>query len=279
MFTSADRERIRAEILDAARDDARLSGGAVTGSAASGGEDSWSDIDLAFGVAEPARMADVLADWTARLYERYEAVHHFDVRAGAWIYRVFLLANTLQIDLAFAPANEFGARAPTFRLVFGRATELPHVTPGPVVDAIGYAWLYALHVRSSLARGKLWQAEYMVSAMRDQVLALACLRLGLPAREGRGMDALPGDVTAPLAEALVGRLDRSEIARAFRATTLVLLAETRQVDASLARRLEPTLLAMSGDPVTAKGVIGRSETLPARLRSTVQFPPAKPWEE
>ena len=36
----------------------------------------------------------------------------------------------------------------------------------------------------------------MISGMRDQVLALACLRHGLPAREGRGMDGLPADVAA-----------------------------------------------------------------------------------
>jgi hypothetical protein len=48
--------------------------------------------------------------------------------------------------------------------------------------------------------GDVWQAEFMVSAMRDQVLALACLRHGLPAREGRGMDLLPAAVNAAGAE-------------------------------------------------------------------------------
>jgi hypothetical protein len=159
-------------------------------------------------------MPEVLADWTKRLYDRYEALHHFDVVSGAWVYRVFLLASTLQIDLAFAPAGEFGARAPTFRLVFGRATELPFVHTPSAESLIGYAWLYALHARSSVARGRLWQAEYMVSAMRDHVFALACLRHGLAAREGRGMDRLPQAITQPLEEALIGRLDAAEVARA-----------------------------------------------------------------
>jgi hypothetical protein len=39
------------------------------------------------------------------------------------LYRVLLLDNTLQVDLAFWPATEFGAIAPTFRLLFGRANE------------------------------------------------------------------------------------------------------------------------------------------------------------
>src|SRR4029077_2089395 len=186
---------IRSELLALARADERLTGGAVTGSAAVGAEDRWSDIDLGFGVADAAAIPEVLSGWTSRMYQDYQALHHLDVRSGAWIYRVFLLANTLQVDLAFAPAEEFGARAPTFRLVFGRAAERPHVAPPSAESLIGYAWLYALHARSSIARGRLWQGEYMTSAMRDQILALACLRLGVPEREGRGMDLLPREVT------------------------------------------------------------------------------------
>src|SRR5438093_8595958 len=137
MFTAENRERIRSELLEAARSDTRLTGGAVTGSAVAGREDRWSDIDLGFGVGDGAKIPEVLSAWTSLMYNRYEALHHVDVTAGAWIYRVFLLASTLQIDLAFAPAPEFGARAPTFRLVFGRAAELPHVAPPAAESLIG----------------------------------------------------------------------------------------------------------------------------------------------
>src|SRR5437867_9324612 len=127
MFTAQDRERIRSELLEAARVDERLTGGAVTGSAVAGQEDAWSDIDLGFGVGDAAQMREVLSDWTSRMYDRYQALHHFDVTVGTWVYRVFLLSSTLQVDLAFVPAEDFGARAPTLRLVFGRAAQLPHV--------------------------------------------------------------------------------------------------------------------------------------------------------
>jgi len=248
MFTAEDRERIRSELIEAAAADVRLTGGAVTGSAAAGREDRWSDIDLGFGVGDTARLTEVLSDWTARMYERYEALHHLDVMSGGWVYRVFLLASTLQVDLAFAPTAEFAARAPTFRLVFGRAAELPHVPAPSVEGLIGLGWLYALHTRSSLARGRMWQAEYMVSAMRDQVLALACLRHGLPAREARGFDLLPRDVTRPLEQALVSHMEAGQIARAFRVATTGLLAESRAVDERLAGRLEAALLELSAAP-------------------------------
>jgi len=241
MFRPADRERIRSELLALAQADTRLSGGALTGSAAAGTEDLWSDIDLAFGVSNPAEIPQVLSSWTSRMYQQYEALHHVDVHAGAWIYRVFLLASTLQVDLAFAPAEEFGARTPTFRLVFGHAAERPHVTPPTAESLIGYAWLYALHARSSIARERLWQAEYMVSGMRDYVLALACLRLGLPTKEGRGMDRLPRELTEPLEEALVRRIDAAELSRALGAVSERLIVEMRAVDGRLSDRLEPAV--------------------------------------
>jgi hypothetical protein len=246
MFTPEERRRIRDGLVEAARVDPRLSGGAVTGSGAAGMEDDWSDIDLAFGVRETVEMSRVLDDWTARMSESHQVVHHVDVRAGSWIYRVFLLANTLQVDLAFAPAADFGARAPTFRLRFGTASELPQAPPPSAESLIGLAWLYALHVRSSLARGRLWQAEHMLSAMRDQVLALACLRHGLPVREARGVDRLPHEVTLPLERALVRRIAAPEIEDAHRAAASALLEEARCVDPALADRLVPVLRELSG---------------------------------
>lgn len=69
-------------------------------------------------------------------------------------------------------------------------------------------WLCALHARSSIARGRVWQAEYMISGLRDQVLALACLRQRLPDFEGRGIDLLPAEILESILPALVRSLDR-----------------------------------------------------------------------
>ena len=60
-----------------------------------------------------------------------------------------------------------------------------------------------MHARSSIARGRRWQAVYMLNGLRDQVLSLVCLRHGLPTHEGRGIDDLPDEVTERLAGTLV----------------------------------------------------------------------------
>jgi len=244
VFTPEERAALRTKLLMRARSDPRITGGALTGSASASAEDHWSDIDLAFGVLESVQIREVLEDFTRYMRSEQDALDTVDVVRDPWIYRVFLLPNTLQVDLAFAPASHFGARAPTFKLVFGDAAEPGHIPPPPAHELIGYGWLYALHARSSIGRGRPWQAEYMISATRDQVLALACLRLGLPAREARGADQLPSSVTALLEPALVRDLERTHLVEAFAAAAQGLANETRAVDANLAARLDPVLVAL-----------------------------------
>jgi hypothetical protein len=247
VFTSEDRLRLRTELLEYAALDRRISGAALTGSAATDQEDRWSDIDLAFGVADAAALPAVMSDWTAHLYDRYSVLHHMDITFGGWIYRVFLLPNTLQVDLAFVAAAEFRALSPSFRLVAGEAKEPWNPPPQSAAELIGYGWLYALHVRSCIARGKFWQAEYMISGVRDQVLALACIRHDLPAIHGRGMDRLPSELTASLEEALVRKLEASELWRAFQVAVAGLLREIHSVDEPLAERLRDALMSLSQD--------------------------------
>jgi len=262
MFTPGERTRLRDALVARARADERITGAALTGSASRGAEDRWSDIDLALGVAADADAGRVMADWTGVMYRDHGAVDHLDVASGAVVYRVFLLVSTLQVDIAFAPDGEFGPTAPTFLLLFGRAADRMPAdgaasgAPAPgaperAASLAGMAWLYALHARSSLARGRVWQAEYMISGMRDHVLALACVRHGVPAVQGRGMDQLPAEVLAGFAAGLARSVEAGELERAFRVVTESLIAEIGLVDGGLAGRLSGVLreLAFGGPGV------------------------------
>jgi hypothetical protein len=247
MFTPEERSRIRDALISLARTDARITGAALTGSLALGTEDRWSDIDLAFGIAGEADQDQLVADWTDRMFREHGAVHHVDLRLGNILFRVFLLASTLQVDLAFWAAADFGAIGPTFRLLFGTAKHRP-LPPAPAAsELIGMGWLYALHARSSIARGRAWQAEYMLSGVRDHVLALACLRHGLPAVHGRGIDRLPPEVTAAVTGALVRSLDTAELRRAFGVVMDALIAEIERTDTALANRLDAPLRKLASE--------------------------------
>ena len=247
MFTPEERARLRSSLLEHAAADPRITGAAITGSAAAGSEDRWSDIDLAFAVSDAAGIPGALSDWTAHMYDKHGAVHHHDVVFGAWTYRVFFLRSTLQVDLAFVAETEFGALTPSFRLIFGKTNEPRHVPPPAAADLIGLGWLYALHARTCIARGRLWQAEYMISGVRDTALALACIRHGLPSDHGRGLHLLPLEIGAPLEGALVRRLKAGELSRAFGVVIEGLLGEIRNVDEQLAGQLQEPLRSLIVD--------------------------------
>lgn len=238
VFSSQKREQIRGKLVAAAKADSRIGGAAHLGSAALGLQDRWSDIDLALCLVPGADLNQVLVDWTASLHRDYAAVANYDVRHGDVLYRVFLLKDALQVDLSFWPSAQLRAIGPKFSLIFGVAEES---IPAPVPnsnDLIGMAWLHALHVRSSIARSRLLQAERMLSGMRDNVLALICRRYGVDSVQGRGLDDLPELQRARAAECLARSLEPVELKRAFRLAVDTLLEEVRYVDSGLAAKLE-----------------------------------------
>ena len=240
-FSPQEREQIRGELVAAAKADPRIVGAAHLGSAAIGELDRWSDIDLALCSAPDTDAEQTLRDWTTRLFRSYGAVATYDLRRGDILYRVFLLQNTLQIDLSFWPAGKLRATGLKFQLIFG-AAEKPAPAPLPISsDLIGMAWLYALHVRSSIARARLLQAEYMLSGMRDNVLALICKRHGVADMQGRGLDDLPEPQKAQAAECLARSLEVGELTRAFRITMEMLLEELRRAGPEQAAKLERAL--------------------------------------
>ncbi|SMD01437.1 hypothetical protein SAMN05660733_03322 [Lentzea albidocapillata] len=220
VFTVSERDQLRRDLVNAADTDPRVVGAALTGSAAVGREDRWSDIDFALSIDR--ELNAVVADWTALIYA-CGAVSHLDVRRGTVLFRVFLMRSTLQVDIAFWPSSEFGATGPTFRLLFGETNHLPPSGQPDRAELIGLAWLHGLHARSSIARGRGWQAVYMINGMRDQVMSLWCLREGVNAVQGRGLDDLR-DADA-FAGTLVLSTHPDELARAFHVLTGLLLGE------------------------------------------------------
>jgi hypothetical protein len=237
VFTLSERDRLRRDLIDSADADPRVIGAALTGSVALGGEDRWSDIDFALSVDD--EMDAVITDWTALLYA-CGAVSHLDVRQGNVLFRVFLMRSTLQVDVAFWPSAEFGATGPAFRLLFGEANSLPQTGQPDRAELVGLAWLYGLHVRSAIARGRVWQALYMINGMRDHVMSLRCLDEGVNAVQGRGLDDLRE------ADAFAGTLALSthpdELRRAFHVLTGLLVGEIGDpVLAGTVRALSPGL--------------------------------------
>jgi hypothetical protein len=227
VFSVEQRDALRDWALAWAQRDERVVAGAAVGSLALGGGDRHSDLDLTFAVADGVPVAAVLEDWTRALGEERGAVVLVDLERPPTTYRVFLLPGALQFDLSLTPADRFGPTGPRFRLLFGEmAGRLAAVSAGPeCADLLGWGVIYGLHARTCIERGRVWQAEHYVGAVRDRGLALACLSRGLIAVQARGYDDLPADVLERFAAAHVASLAPEALRAALAGAMTALLAE------------------------------------------------------
>jgi hypothetical protein len=239
VFTVEQRDALRERLLGLAEADERVVVGAAVGSlAVDGGGDRFSDLDLTFGVADDVPAGDVLDDWTRMLIDELDAVHLADLERGPTTYRVFLLPDALQFDLSMTPAAQFRPAGPRFRLLFGAtaagdaeaprppvAGQLSIPTPAVARDLFGWGVIYALHARACIERGRVWQAEHYVGAVRDHALSLACLRQGLPAVQARGYDDLSADTLARFERTHVGAVEPSALRSALAVSVRALMGE------------------------------------------------------
>jgi hypothetical protein len=238
VFTVEERDALREHLLRLAEKDEHVVAGAAVGSLAVDGGDRFSDLDLTFGIAEGVPVADVLDDWTHTLIDELDAVQLADLERGPTTYRVFLLPDALQLDLSMTPAGQFRPAGPRFRLLFGETAAGESEAPKPAVagglfiptpavagDLFGWGVIYALHARACIERGRAWQAEHYVGAVRDHAVSLACLREGLPAVQARGYDDLSAETLARFEATHVGALEPGALRGALAASVRALVHE------------------------------------------------------
>jgi hypothetical protein len=247
VFNIEDRDRLRDWVVGMASSDRRVVAGAVLGSLAQDEGDRWSDLDLMFAVADNVPLTEVLEAWSETIASEFGAVALFDLPSGAIIYRVFLTPECLELDLSFTPASQFGAGGPKFRLLFGEAVDQAEEPPTPAHQLFGYAVHHTLHARTAIERGRYWQAEYWISAVRDYGLALACRRRGLDGWYGRDFDRLPAEVIEPFNDALVRSLESDELHRALGSAVAALLRESTEAR-EMADEVEGQLLELASGP-------------------------------
>jgi hypothetical protein len=212
-----------------------------------GAEDRWSDTDLV--VAVRGDLTSTLERWTRWFYEELSAQHHWDLPVGESRLRVFLLAGWIEIDMTFAPEAEFGPRGPQWQTVFGRAQPREHFAPPDPDTLAGLLWYHALHSRICIHRGRWWQAEHWISAMRDHVITLACLRLGHTAHYAKGAHLLPTELMTRLEDTLVSSLTGAELNRALATVIMIATDELQRSIPALVTRLGPMLAELTDETV------------------------------
>lgn len=227
MFTIEQRDALRDHVLRLAQQDGRVVAGAAVGSLALGGGDRYSDLDLTFAIADRVPVAEVLDEWTGRLVGELDAVHLVDLERSPTTYRVFLLPELLQFDLSMTPAAQFRPAGPRFKLLFGATAASDSMAPKPplALDLFGWGVIYALHARTCIERGRVWQAEHYVGAVRDHAFSLAGLREGMTAVQARGYDDLSAETLAQFEDTHVGGIEPAPLRAALTGSVDALLHE------------------------------------------------------
>ena len=149
---------------------------------------------------------------------RARGVRLFDVWSGTALYRVFLLPGCLQLDLSLAPQTSFGARAPSFRLLFGTAAELPAPSRRPPRSSWATPPITPCEPASSSAAGSGWPSTGRVppatTRSRSRVAGATCRRAMAAASTScrrrcwrRSRARFPGRSSRRAARALAAAID------------------------------------------------------------------------
>ena len=206
---------MRDAIVDRASNDDRITSAALVGSLTTDQADEWSDVDLTFGI-EGDSIDEVATDLTSWLCERHRASVLLDFPVEETLYRVFLLPDSLQLDLSFTPGGRARSAGPRFQQLFGEHV-VTASTPVDPNELAGWAILHCLSSRTCIARGKLWQALHSVNELRDLILNMHCAQADLPVGFGRSFDELPAHILERFDDTLPKTIEPTELARALSA--------------------------------------------------------------
>jgi predicted nucleotidyltransferase len=251
LFTPSERDEAAAALVDALRADPRVADVRVFGSVPAGSADRHSDVDLVAIVAADEAVAAVTAAWADRVPELLPVLHMFSESFGTVELRGFLLEGFLEIDVAFAHADDWDA--------------VPDV---PVTDVSGrflsktdFIWHDVLHGAAAIDRGRPWRALFYIERLRNGTIELASLRLGLDARHHKQADELPNELRAALEPTLPRSLDAADLRAALHAGTAAFFAEARRIQPELADRLGAHMLEYLALVEPAPAVTGERTVL------------------
>lgn len=81
----------------------------------------------------------------------------------------------------------------------------------------------------------------MLEALRNNLIAMYCLRHGLATHEGRGVDALPGSLRSELTSTLITSTDHDDLRRVFGTLIDSILREAARQSLIVPAGLDQTL--------------------------------------
>jgi hypothetical protein len=255
-FTEDDRLAILNTLLAALRQDERLVGVLLVGSAADGFYDRYSDIDLSVVVAEEHQVSSVFSDWHSRIEELFPTVSSFEVPyAENMFLGGYLLANYLEMDVGFLGMADLFAKRGRWKVVFDRSGQIEdlmqtswehRVRTDPEAEYRGRLnsiWHYITHTAVSVARGHHWRALHYLETVRATAIELACHRRDFDPHHYRPVHLLPAEFQERLEKTLPKSTGDAEILRALGEAAAIFFDECLAFDQRFDRDLSSNLRA------------------------------------
>lgn len=229
-FTPTERQQTLEKIIAALREDTRIAGAIIVGSAAVGFEDEYSDIDLGAVVHRPEDSAPCFLDWLHRMQAMFSIIHRFEVHPAPNIFlHGFLLEGFLEVDISFQPLDQLIARRTRWKVAFDRTGTIKGIMrsswqnrtepdgSGAYTHQLGDIWYFIMHALVSLRRGLPWRALGCLHEIRQAILSLAELNYKKEVRFSRQLDAMPPEFLRQYEQTLVARAEPAEIQAALHA--------------------------------------------------------------
>jgi len=128
LFTELERQAALDVFLDALRQDRRLAGVILVGSAPEGFDDRYSDIDHMVVLSEDNQLADLFTDWKSRIADLFPILSSFEVNSSINAYLVgFLLTNFLELDIGFLDQENLVAKRSRWKVAFDRSDHIEEI--------------------------------------------------------------------------------------------------------------------------------------------------------
>ena len=214
-------------VLDALEADERITGVLVVGSGSVGFDDDYSDIDLCI-VCPDGQTLSIYQDWRERFEKLLPVIGCSPVTYGphSHLYAL-LLDGFLELDAGFIGMGSLAAKRERWKVAFDRSGNIADIMTRnwanrPQVDlkseylrrADGI-WHHILHVRQALRRRQVWRARHYLETVRNLIMELAGIRLGLEMNHFRDADKLPNELLSDIEQTIPTGIMEAEILHAL----------------------------------------------------------------
>jgi len=245
LFTEGYRKEILDSVVESLKNDPRIMGVFLYGSAVTGFKDRLSDIDLTVVISDKSDIETIYNDWQSNNKNLLSIIHQC-VEKHSQNKRVYMLwlEGFLKLDMILLNQSFLSDRYPKWKVIFDRVDKIENILQQNWLNLqspdlkefyffrLDRIWFFITNVIINLQRNNPWRALLFIDAIRFRTLELASLRLGPGQDFKRFVDInhLPKDFLEKLRKALVDDPSPLKIKKALKSAVDCFFDEAQRID-------------------------------------------------